>query len=251
MIPNHQERVSEIRSLDVSTMTHDLKNHLSPIRMCAEMLESQVPGPLTEKQEKMIGTIHRCVDKVESLIRDISDVYKLELQSLDLSKTELDVQHLMDECAVLLQSLIVGKQIELKIQVEANGLIYADKSRIEQIMVNLVKNSVDFVPETNGKITIVVKNDEASNLLFFVKDNGEGVKPEDQGKIFAKFYKGVCKKPRIYGGSGLGLAICKGIVEAHGGKIWVDPGHQNGSIFKFTIPMCMSSSFRNGVSYFA
>ncbi|HJW20342.1 MAG TPA: HAMP domain-containing sensor histidine kinase [Candidatus Nitrosotalea sp.] len=218
-------------------MTHDLKNHLSPIRMCAEMLESHVPGPLNEKQERMVGTIHRCVDKLESLIRDISDAYKLELHSLEFSKTELEMQSLMDGCAVLLQPLIVGKQIELKMEVEVNGLIYADKNRIEQVIVNLVKNSIDFVPESDGKITIVVKKDESSNLLFFVKDNGEGIKSEDFGKIFTKFYKGVCKQPRIYGGSGLGLAICKGIVEAHGGKIWVDPMLPNGSIFKFTIPM--------------
>jgi len=237
LVSNRQERVSEIRSLDVSTMTHDLKNHLSPIRMCAEMLESHVPGSLNEKQERMVGTIRRCVDKLEFLIRDISDVYKLELQSLEFSKTQLEIQSLMDGCAVLLQSLIVGKQIELKMEVEANGLIYVDKSRIEQVIVNLVKNSIDFVPETDGKITIVVKKDRSSNLLFFVMDNGEGVKPEDLGKIFTKFYKGVCKQPRIYGGSGLGLAICKGIVDAHGGKIWVDPIFKNGSVFKFTLPM--------------
>lgn len=229
--------MSEIRSLDVSAMTHDLKNHLSPIRMCAEMLESNVPGPLNEKQTRMVGTIHRCVDKLELLIRDISDVYKLELQSLEFLKTALDVQSLMDGCAVLLQPLIVEKQIELKIEVDVNGLIYVDKSRFEQVIVNLVKNSIDFVPETDGKITITVKKDGSSNLLFFVKDNGEGIKSEDLEKIFTKFYKGVCKQPRMYGGSGLGLAICKGIVEAHGGKIWVDSVFQNGSMFKFIIPM--------------
>ncbi|MGI0061688.1 MAG: sensor histidine kinase, partial [Nitrosotalea sp.] len=232
-----QERVSTIRSLDVSAMTHDLKNHLSPIGMCAEMLESCVPGPLNEKQERMVGTIHRCVGKLESLIRDISDVYKLELQSLEFSKTQLEIQSLMDGCAVLLQPLIVGKRIELKMEIEVNGLIYVDKSRIEQVIVNLVKNSIDFVPETDGKITIIVKKDGSSNLLFFVADNGEGIKPEDLGRIFTKFYKGVCKQPRMYGGSGLGLAICRGIVEAHGGKIWFDSALQNGSTFKFTLPM--------------
>ena len=237
LVSNRQERVSKIRSLDVSAITHDLKNHLSPIRMCAEMLESCVPGPLNEKQERMVGTIHRCVDKLELLIRDISDAYKLELQSLEFSKTQLEIQSLMDGCAVLLQPLIVGKQIELKMEIETTGLIYADKSRIEQVIVNLVKNSIDFVPETDGKITIIVKKDGSTNLMFFVTDNGEGVKPEDIERIFTKFYKGICKQPRIYGGSGLGLAICKGIVEAHGGKIWVDSSLQNGSTFKFTIPM--------------
>ena len=239
IVSNQQECASKTCSLDMSVANHDMKTHLSPIKMCVEMLESHVYGPLNEKQGRMVGTIHRCTDKLESLIKDISDVYKLELQSLELSKIELDVQSLMDGCTDLLQPLIVGKQLELKIVGGVNGRIYADKSRIEQVIVNLVKNSIDFVPETDGKITIVVEKDGSSNLLFSVKDNGEGIKSEDLGKIFTKFYKGASKPSRIYGGSGLGLAICKGIVEAHGGKIWVDSGLRNGSLFKFTIPTCM------------
>ncbi|MDE1878845.1 MAG: HAMP domain-containing histidine kinase [Thaumarchaeota archaeon] len=241
IVSNKQERVPEICSLDMSVANHDMKTHLSPIKMCVEMLESHVSGPLNEKQERMIGTIHRCVDKLESLIKDISDVYKLELQSLELSKMELNVQSLMNECADLLQPLIVGKSIELKI-VGMDGLIYADKSRIEQVIVNLVKNSIDFVPKIDGKITIVVEKDGFSNLLFSVRDNGEGIKSEDLEKIFAKFYRGVSKPSRMYGGSGLGLAICKGIVEAHGGKIWAESGLRNGSLFKFTIPIWVSQS---------
>ncbi|MDE1838370.1 MAG: HAMP domain-containing histidine kinase [Thaumarchaeota archaeon] len=225
----------------MSVANHDMKTHLSPIKMCVEMLESHVSGPLNEKQERMIGTIHRCVDKLESLIKDISDISKLEMQSLELSKTELNVQNLMDECANLLQPLIVGKLIELKI-VGVNELIYADKNRIEQVIVNLVKNSVDFVPKIDGKITIVVEKDGSSNLLFSVRDNGEGIKSEDLGKIFTKFYRGASKPSRMYGGSGLGLAICKGIVEAHGGKIWVESGLRNGSLFKFTIPTWVPQS---------
>lgn len=166
----------------------------------------------------------------------------------------------MDECAVLLQPLIVGKQIELKIDVEVNGLIYADKSRLEQVIVNLVKNSIDFVPEINGKITIVVKKDGDSNSLFFVKDNGEGIKSEDLEKIFTTFYKGVCKQPRTYGGSGLGLVICKGIVEVHGGKyglILYTPKwlcikiHYSYVVSYYTVFIIISSSFRNSLSYFS
>ena len=107
---NEKNVVAALHALDVSIINHDVKTHLSPIKMCTEMLESHIPGPLNEKQEKMIGTIHRCVDKLETLASDISDVYKLESYSLHLEKTELDIQNLMDGCSNLLRPFIAEKQ---------------------------------------------------------------------------------------------------------------------------------------------
>ncbi|MHB8603027.1 MAG: sensor histidine kinase [Nitrosotalea sp.] len=232
--------VAALHALDVSIINHDVKTHLSPIKMCTEMLESHIPGTLNEKQERMIKTIHRCVDNLETLVGDISDVYKIESRSLHLEKTELDVPRFMDECINLLQPFIAEKQVTLKIESGERGTIYADGHRIRQVLVNLVKNAVDLVPETGGKITIIVQKDHDSNMLFYVEDNGEGVDPEDIEKIFAKFYESGSPQSRKYEGSGLGLAICKGIIEEHGGKIWLDEKHQNGSLFKFTIPLVSS-----------
>jgi signal transduction histidine kinase len=185
----------------------------------------------------MVATIHRCADKLDTMINDIFDVYKLELKSLKLIKTEVDIQNLMDNCLELLNPLILEKQIDLKTEIRTHERIIADGGRIEQVIVNLVKNSIDFVPTKGGKITIKVEKDEDFHLLFTVEDNGEGVKLDDMGKIFDKFYKSTSIQPRKYGGSGLGLAICKGIVEEHGGRIWIDPNHHDGSCFKFVIPL--------------
>ncbi len=81
--------VAALHALDVSIINHDVKTHLSPIKMCTEMLESHIPGTLNEKQERMIKTIHRCVDKLETLVSDISDVYKVESRSLRLEKNRI------------------------------------------------------------------------------------------------------------------------------------------------------------------
>jgi signal transduction histidine kinase len=221
----------------VSMISHELKTPLSPIMVCSEMLESHIPGPLNEKQERMVSTIHRCADKLDTMINDIFDVYKLELKSLKLIKTEVDIQNLMDNCLELLNPLILEKQIDLKTEIKTHERIIADGGRIEQVIVNLVKNSIDFVPTKGGKITIKVEKYEDFHLLFTVEDNGEGVKLDDMGKIFDKFYKSTSIQPRKYGGSGLGLAICKGIVEEHGGRIWIDPNYHDGSSFKFIIPL--------------
>jgi signal transduction histidine kinase len=237
---NEQERVIALHALDVSIINHDLKSALSPIKICVEMLESHIPGPLNEKQERMITTVHRCADKLEELVKDIVYIYKLELKSLEFSKTKVNVQNLMDDCMNLLKPIIAEKQIELKIVVGICGEIHADENMLKQVIVNLVKNSVDFVPKIDGKIIIKVEKDGTSDLLFIVEDNGEGIKSEDLDKIFDKFYKGNSRQFRKYGGSGLGLTICKGIVEEHGGRMWVDQNLKNGTFFKFTIPLMLS-----------
>lgn len=235
--PLHEKRVvAALHALDISMINHDIKTHLSPIKMCAEMLESHIPGPLNDKQEKMVKTIHRCMDKLEKLVGDVSDVYKLESHSLHMIKTDVDLQNFMDGCVHLLHPFIAEKQIELKMESGIHGVIHADEKRIGQVLVHLVKNAVDHVPETGGKITITVEKGQDLGMLFSVSDNGQGVPQEDTEKIFAKFYKGESKQAKKYGGSGLGLAICRGIIQEHGGKIWLDPEPQNGATFKFTIP---------------
>lgn len=227
---------AQLHVQDLSVLGHDMRAHLSPIKICAEMLQSHIYGSLNGKQEQMVGTICRCADKLEDLIRDVSDAYKLESKSLVLSKTMVSVQCLMDDCAALLGRLISEKQVELKIEVGADIEILVDKNRMEQVLVNLVKNAVDYVPDDGGKISIQVTRD-GQNLLFSIEDNGEGVRKEDLEKIFTKFYKGNSARQRKHGGSGLGLAICKGIVLEHGGKIWADAKHGHGAIFRFTIPI--------------
>jgi signal transduction histidine kinase len=236
----HEKKVvAALHALDVSLINHDIKTHLSPIKMCAEMLESHIPGPLNDKQERMVKTIHRCMDKLEKLVGDVSDVYKLESHSLHMIKTDVDIQNFMDNCIHLLHPFIAEKQIELKMESGAHGTIHADEKRIGQVLVHLVKNAVDHVPETGGKITITVEKGQDSSMLFSVLDNGKGVPQEDSEKIFAKFYKGESQQAKKYGGSGLGLAICRGIIQEHGGTIWLDSEQQNGAMFKFTIPSAL------------
>lgn len=233
----HEKKVvTALHTLDVSLINHDIKTHLSPIKMCAELLESHIPGPLNDKQERMVKTIHRCMDKLENLLGDVSDVYKIESHSLYVIKTKVDIQNFIDNCIPLLRPFIAEKQIELKVESNAHDAMYADEKRIEQVLVHLVKNAADFVPETGGKITITIQKGQDSDMLFCIEDNGEGISTEDAEKIFAKFYKGESKQARKYGGSGLGLAICKGIIQEHGGKIWLDSERRNGTMFKFTVP---------------
>ncbi len=120
--------------------------------------------------------------------------------------------------------------------------------RIEQVLSNLIKNSVDFVPDKGGRIIIRVEKGRNANseFIFTVEDNGIGITAEERHKLFDKFYQIDTSVTRKHGGTGLGLAICRGIVEAHGGKIWIDDKYTNGAAFKFTIP---SSQGQNETSH--
>jgi signal transduction histidine kinase len=159
---------------------------------------------------------------------------------------------MIDQIMTSMLPIAQAKNIELVSQTMAGGNIICDPHRIEQVIFNLVKNAVDFVPEDHGKITVSVENfehekinaDSSSNvaeqpdsyLLFAVEDNGIGLPPGKSDDLFKKFYQIDTTVSRKHGGTGLGLAICKGIVEAHGGKIWFDKEYTEGTRFKFIIP---------------
>lgn len=113
-------------------------------------------------------------------------------------------------------------------------MIVADKKRILQVFYNLIDNAVKFSP--NGGIITIGAQHQGKFVKLFVKDEGSGISEEYQKKIFEKFFQIEMGDRRSSGGLGMGLAICKGIVEAHGGEIWVESKLGQGSTFSFTIP---------------
>ena len=101
----------------------------------------------------------------------------------------------------------------------------------------MLKNSIDFVPQDDGKLTVSAEKGQDSQAVFTVEDNGIGIPAEKIDNLFQKFYQTDTSPTRLHGGTGLGLAICKGIVEAHNGKIWVDKTRIKGTAIKFSLPI--------------
>ena len=229
----------------ISMVSHELKTPLTPLKMYVEMfLKSNRLGGLNEKQLKAMKMIHSSVSKLELLINDIFDVYKLDIGRLKLSKKPIEVTSLVLENISELEPITKDKQIQLnaKIIPPADGVnVLCDSKRIEQVISNLVKNSVDFVPEKGGKITIRAEADESyQNVIFTVEDNGIGIPLEKMDNLFKTFYQVDTTLARKHGGTGLGLVICKGIIEDHGGKIWIDRNFIGGTSIKFTLPIADS-----------
>jgi signal transduction histidine kinase len=231
----------------ISMVSHELKTPLTPLKMYVEMfLKTDRLGGLNEKQLKAMKMIHSCVSKLEILINDIFDVYKLDIGKLKLNKKSVEVATLVQENVAELEPLTEDKQIEFKAEIippSDKVSILCDAKRIEQVVANLVKNSIDFVPKTGGKITIRAETDEtAQDVIFTVTDNGIGIPVDKMDSLFKTFYQVDTTLARKHGGTGLGLVICKGIIEDHGGKIWIDKNYTRGTSIKFTLPIASSES---------
>jgi two-component system, OmpR family, sensor histidine kinase VicK len=222
----------------ISMISHELKTPIVPLKGYAQMLlRPKFMGAVNEKQKKAISSMLRNIEKLQALVDDVMDVYKLDLGKIKFSKSYTDIGNLINQTLAELRPLTFAKQIDLSAEMIANVQVLCDPDRIEQVLSNLIKNSIDFVPDKGGgKITVRFEKDKTNNLTLTVEDNGIGIKPEKTDKLFQKFYQIDTGATRRHGGTGLGLVICRGIVEAHGGKIWVDKTHKNGTAIKFTLP---------------
>jgi len=141
----------------------------------------------------------------------------------------------VSDLKVLIDEKEITINLDLRLSKECR--ILCDQKRIEQVFANLIKNSIDFVPKNTGKITVRAELTENNTMLqISIEDNGTGIPVDKMDNLFHKFYQIDTSLERKHGGSGLGLVICKGIVEGHGGKIWIDKENRNGATFRFTIP---------------
>jgi signal transduction histidine kinase len=234
----------------ISMVSHELKTPLVPLKGYAQMLlrpKFMGGAEVNERQKNAINAMNRNIEKLQALVDDVMDVYKLDMGKLRFSMTNISITKLIHETISELRPLTLNKKIVLETNIKLNGTVFCDPDRIAQVLSNLIKNSIDFVPDNgNGKIIVRVQkqkdngNDYDNNLkmaLFTVEDNGIGINPEKADKLFQKFYQIDTGPTRKHAGTGLGLVICRGIIEAHGGKIWVDNTRRIGAAIKFTLPV--------------
>ena len=221
----------------MSMINHELKTPLVPIKGYSDMLlRPKIMGDLNEKQKKAVNSISYNVGKLELLISDILDVYKLDMGELKLSKKDVDVDQLITSNMVEFKPLADEKNVEIKADIHYSGTVYCDQRRIDQVIANMIKNAIDFVPADTGKIMLRASQKE-NKIVVSVEDNGTGIPLDKIDSLFKKFYQIDTTMTRKHGGTGLGLAISKGIIEAHGGKMWVDKKYTGGAKFIFTLPI--------------
>jgi signal transduction histidine kinase len=248
----------------VTIISHELKNPITPMKIYTQMLLRADMGELNEEQKRAIQVIRRNTDKLQRLASDILDVYKLEIGKANFSKSDANVTDLVQQAIDEMMPSALDKQVNLISEIRvgpSTNTVYCDAVRISQVLSNLIKNSIDFVAPKEGKITIMVEEyhhehtdnyskydtqtrNSSSNdrrvepmILFTVQDNGIGIPPDKAESLFRKFYQLDTGTIKRHSGTGLGLAICKGIIEAHGGMIWIDKSYTKGASIMFTLPI--------------
>jgi signal transduction histidine kinase len=227
----------------MSMVSHELKTPLTPMKLYSQMMlrSTSSIGTLNDKQNKAVTVILNGILKLEVLINDILAVYKLDIGRLTLSKSCVGVEEIISQAFTEYQPLADEHKIDFVVDKRTSGTIECDPQRTIQVLSNLIKNSIDFVPKDNGRIVIRVEDEKSDsednrNVLFTVEDNGCGISPDKVKNLFKKFYQINTTLTRKHGGTGLGLAISKGIIESHGGRIWLDESYTGGASFKFTLP---------------
>src|SRR5215469_10688742 len=221
----------------INIAAHELKTPIQPILGLTEVLRSQIKDV---KQREILEITIRNAKRLLRLSNDILDVSKIEGKSLELNKEEFDLNELVINTMKDMTSgrdLLKYEKIKLLYNPHRDILIKADKGRISQVISNLLNNAIEFTQE--GNIHVSIEKEKISNannknnhtIIVSVKDSGQGIDSTILSRLFTKFAS------KSYKGTGLGLFISKGIIEAHGGKIWGENNSDGrGAKFSFSLP---------------
>ena len=217
----------------LGVVSHDLRNPISAIAMCARVLEENAPSNPADRTE-LLKTIRESAAWANHLIQDLLDVASIERGQLSLQTRSEDPAQIALQAVHMFDVEAEQHGIDLASQVPTNlPLVEADRARIVQVLSNLVRNAIKFTPR-GGRITVAIEPGD-DRLTFSVRDTGSGIPSDHQSRIFDRFWQS--SDGARARGTGLGLSIAKGIVEAHGGRIWVDSVPGAGSTFAFTLPL--------------
>ncbi len=220
----------------IASVSHDLRTPLASIRAMVESInDGVVTDPDTVK--RYLKTLEV---EVENLSQLINDLFELSQMDAGVLKLEMETSSLTDLISDTLESMSVqvtaeGKNLHLKGSVEGEvAYVMMDPRRVQRVLYNLVQNAIRYTP-SDGSVQILAR-DIGTEVQVEVKDTGEGIPPEELSRIFDRFYRTEQSRSRGSGGTGLGLSIAKGIVEAHGGRLWVESAIGKGSTFGFALP---------------
>ena len=235
-----QKETERLRDDFIATLTHDLRTPLlAAIQTLRFFLDGSL-GELSDQQKVLLSTMLQSNEDLLGLVNALLEVYRFESGKLNLCKTVFSINDLVTQCYEELEPLSKKKNITFNLHsdIDSELLIDADRAEIKRVIINLCGNALNYTNK-DGTIDIFVKA-QHGDLIFSVADNGNGIPSEDIPNLFMRFSQGTSKKRST--GTGLGLYLSRQIIEAHGGKIWVESKVNKGSEFSFLLTNVVAKS---------
>lgn len=224
------EQLAQARADILAVVAHDLRNPLNVIAAGIELMLDESPSP--DRQRRLLRITQRSVAQMGRLIGDLLEATRLEAGRLTLDLADVRVCEIARDAEETFRHAAAERRIHLAVHAPGREwFVRADAGRVQQAIGNLIANALKFT-DAGGQ---VVASAEVANseIVFRVKDSGPGIDPLHQAHVFDRFWQGRNGDPR---GVGLGLAITKGIIDAHGGRIWVESALGAGTTFSFALP---------------
>jgi PAS domain S-box-containing protein len=229
------ERANRMKSEFLANMSHELRTPLHTVIGFSELLGEQVKGALNADQKRYVDHIHKDAQHLLALINEILDLTKIEAGKLLLNREVLDLGGIVDDALSSFRPQLAAKSIDVSTYLPGAVSVEGDRIRTRQIVVNLLSNAVKFTA-AGGNVRVDVEPADGFARVS-VSDTGIGIPPAQHEAIFDNFHQ---VEPAMSGtreGTGLGLAITRRLVEAHGGRIWLESEPGRGSRFTFTLPL--------------
>jgi two-component system phosphate regulon sensor histidine kinase PhoR len=228
------KQLEKIRQDFVANVSHELRTPLTTIKGYAETL---LEGALKEDRAfQFVQVIKRHTDRLTKIVEDLLMLSKIETKEFNLKMDVISVRDFIDDIIDFVKNPAEKKKISLsRNEIPSSLAVQADRDYLEQILINLLDNAIKYTPE-GGRVTVSAIERDSKDIQFSVEDNGIGIPKEDLSRIFERFYRVDKGRSKELGGTGLGLSIVKHLVQAHGGRVWVESQIGKGSTFYLTLP---------------
>jgi len=220
----------------VSIVSHELKLPMTSIKGYSDLMLTGATGQLNENQTSFLTTIRNNVNRMSTLVSDLADISRIESGNMRLEPREVPVWDVIDEVVTLTRTQVTQKNQTVTVDIpEELPKAWCDRNRLAQILTNFVSNANKYTPESGAIVVQAIRIEEMIQIK--IQDNGLGMTPEDQEKLFSKFFRSADDKIREAPGTGLGLSITKNLIELQGGKVWFESEFRKGTSFYFTVPI--------------
>ena len=232
----HEREVDRMKTEFVSLVSHELRTPLTSIKGFTEMVLDGDAGEINEEVEEFLGIVHSNAERLVALVNDLLDLSRIESGRVQLKSETVDLNEIVQAVVVTMQQKLKEKDQNLSVNIDpAATSVVGDKDKLVQVLTNYVSNAYKYTQD-GGDIRIVLSK-QGDFAHVAVADNGYGISPEDQERLFTRFYRVDNSMTREVGGTGLGLSIVKQLIELMGGEIGVESALGQGSTFSFTVPL--------------